>query len=177
MALASRHCQLATMESRIRNWVATTAMISLPLQTFACFHCLTSSRLFSYFFTVSDGSYAGPDVHSDKTRNCTNRGCDSCRASCIALTTSRQVWTFNFIYVTCSCSYFHLTGRNHAPAPPPNTNASVEANEEEGLSSVLGLVPHQLRGFLGQFKTMPLVGAAYDRCTGCSEIVCLLLRF
>ncbi|KJA17472.1 hypothetical protein HYPSUDRAFT_46420 [Hypholoma sublateritium FD-334 SS-4] len=61
--------------------------------------------------------------------------------------------------------------RNHAPAPPPNTNASVEANEEEGLSSVLGLVPHQLRGFLGQFKTMPLVGAAYDRCTGCSEIV------
>lgn len=36
---------------------------------------------------------------------------------------------------------------------------------------MLGVVPHQLRGFLGQFRTMPLVGAAYDRCTGCSETV------
>ena len=39
------------------------------------------------------------------------------------------------------------------------------------MNGVLGLVPHQLRGFLGQFRTMPLVGAAYDKCTGCSETV------
>ncbi|KAH9964020.1 hypothetical protein BJV74DRAFT_870571 [Russula compacta] len=36
---------------------------------------------------------------------------------------------------------------------------------------VLGLVPHQLRGFLAQFRNMQIVGAAYDRCTGCSERV------
>jgi len=36
---------------------------------------------------------------------------------------------------------------------------------------VLGLVPHQLRGFLAQFRNMQIVGAAYDRCTGCSETV------
>ena len=36
---------------------------------------------------------------------------------------------------------------------------------------MLGLVPHQLRGFLAQFRTMTIVGAAYDRCTGCSETV------
>jgi len=53
----------------------------------------------------------------------------------------------------------------YAPAP---TNPSLE---EEGFSGVLGLVPHQLRGFLGQFRNMPLVGAAYDKCTGCSETV------
>jgi ubiquitin-like modifier-activating enzyme ATG7 len=35
----------------------------------------------------------------------------------------------------------------------------------------LGLVPHQLRGFLAQFRNMQIVGAAYDRCTGCSETV------
>ncbi|KAF8154668.1 hypothetical protein B0H34DRAFT_783781 [Crassisporium funariophilum] len=60
----------------------------------------------------------------------------------------------------------------HAPAPPPATAAAANSNpEEDGTSSVLGLVPHQLRGFLGQFRTMPLVGAAYERCTGCSEAV------
>ncbi|KAF8804022.1 E1-like protein-activating [Phlegmacium glaucopus] len=59
----------------------------------------------------------------------------------------------------------------YAPAPPPNTSNTNSNSEEEGISSVLGLVPHQLRGFLGQFRTMPLVGAAYDRCTGCSEAV------
>ncbi len=32
-------------------------------------------------------------------------------------------------------------------------------------------MPHQLRGFLGQFRTIPLVGTAYDKCTGCSEAV------
>ncbi|PPQ69108.1 hypothetical protein CVT25_004605 [Psilocybe cyanescens] len=58
-----------------------------------------------------------------------------------------------------------------SPAPPPNTNSSSNSEPDEGLNSVLGVVPHQLRGFLGQFRTMPLVGAAYDRCTGCSETV------
>ena len=33
------------------------------------------------------------------------------------------------------------------------------------------MVPHQLRGFLAQFRNVPIVGAAYDRCTGCSERV------
>ena len=36
---------------------------------------------------------------------------------------------------------------------------------------MLGNVPHQLRGFLGQFRNLPLIGAAYDKCTGCSETV------
>ncbi|KAF9565773.1 E1-like protein-activating [Agrocybe pediades] len=57
-----------------------------------------------------------------------------------------------------------------APPPPPNTNSS-NSDPEEGVNSVLGQVPHQLRGFLNQFKTMPLVGAGYDKCTGCSETV------
>ncbi|PPQ82174.1 hypothetical protein CVT26_008804 [Gymnopilus dilepis] len=58
-----------------------------------------------------------------------------------------------------------------APAPPPTTNQTSTSESQDGLNSVLGTVPHQLRGFLNQFRTMPLVGAAYDKCTGCSETV------
>jgi len=54
-----------------------------------------------------------------------------------------------------------------APAPPPGQDSQ---QQQEG-GSVLGLVPHQLRGFLAQFRAMAIVGAAYDRCTGCSETV------
>ncbi|KAL6298925.1 E1-like protein-activating [Sparassis latifolia] len=60
----------------------------------------------------------------------------------------------------------HPDGVN-APAPSPTTGTDSAPTSE----SVLGQVPHQLRGFLAQFRNMPIVGAAYDRCTGCSEIV------
>ncbi|GLB36667.1 putative E1-like protein-activating [Lyophyllum shimeji] len=55
--------------------------------------------------------------------------------------------------------------------------AAPQANQDPGLptdgsgDSVLGLVPHQLRGFLAQFRNIHIVGAAYDCCTGCSETV------
>ena len=57
--------------------------------------------------------------------------------------------------------------RIHAPALPP------QANEEAGHAheSILGLVPHQLRRFLAQFRNVPIVGTAYDHCMGCSEKV------
>ncbi|KAI9470976.1 MAG: E1-like protein-activating enzyme Gsa7p/Apg7p [Benjaminiella poitrasii] len=37
--------------------------------------------------------------------------------------------------------------------------------------SILGLLPHQIRGFLGQFNNMLIVGQAYERCTACSDKV------
>ncbi|KAH8984457.1 hypothetical protein EDB92DRAFT_1887074 [Lactarius akahatsu] len=57
-----------------------------------------------------------------------------------------------------------------APAPPPGQDPQQLQEVDQG-GSVLGLVPHQLRGFLAQFRSMAIVGAAYDRCTGCSETV------
>ncbi|KZP04878.1 E1-like protein-activating [Athelia psychrophila] len=57
----------------------------------------------------------------------------------------------------------------HAPPPPPQTGSDLADPSTSG--SVLGLVPHQIRGFLAQFRNMPIIGAAYDRCTGCSETV------
>ncbi|KIM30916.1 hypothetical protein M408DRAFT_272509 [Serendipita vermifera MAFF 305830] len=71
----------------------------------------------------------------------------------------------------------------HAPAPPVTTNAAaasttadVGANEDgsggggEG-TSILGLVPHQIRGYLGQFRNLLVTGQQFERCTGCSEKV------
>jgi len=60
----------------------------------------------------------------------------------------------------------------HAAAPPPNADPSnTTPHGEDNGGSVLGVVPHQLRGFLAQFRNMHIVGAAYDKCTGCSETV------
>ncbi|ORE09599.1 E1-like protein-activating enzyme Gsa7p/Apg7p [Rhizopus microsporus var. microsporus] len=51
----------------------------------------------------------------------------------------------------------------HAEA---STNAS---NSSAG--SILGLLPHQIRGFLGQFNNLLIVGQSYDKCTACSDKV------
>ncbi|KAJ3497346.1 hypothetical protein NMY22_g19706 [Coprinellus aureogranulatus] len=59
----------------------------------------------------------------------------------------------------------------HAPAPPPTSELAPTISYAEQGGSVLGEVPHQIRGFLAQFRNLKLVGHGYDRCTGCSESV------
>lgn len=62
----------------------------------------------------------------------------------------------------------------HAPSvvPGPGTaSSSREAGETGEAGSPLGIVPHQIRGFLGNFDALKITGQAYDRCTGCSEAV------
>ncbi|GLB45959.1 hypothetical protein LshimejAT787_4300060 [Lyophyllum shimeji] len=60
--------------------------------------------------------------------------------------------------------------------------AAPRANQDPGLptdgsgDSVLGLVPHQLRGFLAQFRNIHIVGAAYDCCTGAARQCCKHMR-
>ncbi|KAI8061489.1 uncharacterized protein B0P05DRAFT_557287 [Gilbertella persicaria] len=49
---------------------------------------------------------------------------------------------------------------------PDGINAKADNNQH-----LLGLLPHQIRGFLGQFSNMLIVGQAYDKCTACSEKV------
>ncbi|KAG8950091.1 Autophagy protein 7 [Tulasnella sp. 424] len=60
----------------------------------------------------------------------------------------------------------------HAPSPPmPGSGAQVVDTHSEEYNSVLGLVPHQMRGYLARFNTMLITGAAFGSCTGCSETV------
>lgn len=44
-------------------------------------------------------------------------------------------------------------------------------NQTQSSSSILGLLPHQIRGFLSQFNNMLITGQAYDKCTACSQKV------
>ncbi|EKM57005.1 uncharacterized protein PHACADRAFT_254465 [Phanerochaete carnosa HHB-10118-sp] len=62
----------------------------------------------------------------------------------------------------------HPDGVN-APAPVPTKGGELPDPHASG--SVLGLVPHQLRGYLAEFRTIPLRGAAFSRCTGCGDAV------
>ncbi|OKL55737.1 Ubiquitin-like modifier-activating enzyme atg7 [Talaromyces atroroseus] len=50
-----------------------------------------------------------------------------------------------------------------APAP-------VTQNAERG-DHPLGLVPHQIRGFLSTFTNIPITGRSYDCCSACSDRV------
>ncbi|CBQ69836.1 probable APG7-component of the autophagic system [Sporisorium reilianum SRZ2] len=61
----------------------------------------------------------------------------------------------------------------HAPATAGESSRqdTDDAQAIADATTVLGIVPHQLRGFLAQFNTLRVVGQAYDRCTGCSAAV------
>jgi ubiquitin-like modifier-activating enzyme ATG7 len=61
--------------------------------------------------------------------------------------------------------------RINAPPPPP----AASPEDAAAAGSILGMVPHQIRGFLAQFRNIPITGAAFDRCTGCSETVSILV--
>ena len=60
-----------------------------------------------------------------------------------------------------------------APATAGETSKQgiEDAEALARATTALGIVPHQLRGFLAQFNTLRIVGQAYDRCTGCSATV------
>ncbi|KAG8894439.1 Autophagy protein 7, partial [Tulasnella sp. 403] len=58
----------------------------------------------------------------------------------------------------------------HAPSPPMANSANTQHRSVgDEYNSVLGLVPHQMRGYLARFNTLHITGAAFGSCTGCSE--------
>ncbi len=62
-------------------------------------------------------------------------------------------------------SMLHSPLLDSAPADTPSNGHTP--NE----SNPVGLVPHQIRGFLGNYSVMMIVGHAYDKCTACSKPV------
>lgn len=49
--------------------------------------------------------------------------------------------------------------------------APADTGRDNAASCPLGIIPHQVRGFLSMFKSEPMVGHAYDKCTACSAVV------
>lgn len=55
---------------------------------------------------------------------------------------------------------------NHAPAPQPTPSNPIP--ERDPPSHPLGLVPHQIRGYVSTFQNMVIRGQSYDSCSACS---------
>jgi ubiquitin-like modifier-activating enzyme ATG7 len=56
-------------------------------------------------------------------------------------------------------------------APGGSHPADASSADATGFAHPLGLVPHQLRGFLSSFHTMQVVGQPYPQCSACSDAV------
>ena len=50
----------------------------------------------------------------------------------------------------------------------PEAPAPASGSDDQG-SHPLGLVPHQIRGFLSTFENVRIVGRSYDCCSACSS--------
>ncbi|KAK0660398.1 Ubiquitin-like modifier-activating enzyme atg7 [Lasiodiplodia hormozganensis] len=64
--------------------------------------------------------------------------------------------------------------RAHAPAPtnpsPDNDpKAASSSSAKPAFDHPLGLVPHQIRGFLSSFSNLAIRGQPYDCCSACSD--------
>ncbi len=55
--------------------------------------------------------------------------------------------------------------------PQGGSAPATLSNNEDRDEHPLGLVPHQIRGFLSTFSSLNIVGRAYDCCSACSEKV------
>ncbi|KAG0254840.1 Autophagy protein 7 [Mortierella polycephala] len=68
-------------------------------------------------------------------------------------------------------SLLHHPAGVRAPAAKLDSEGEQVDNVQDSLSSALGVLPHQIRGFLSRFKNLLISGQAYDRCTACSDAI------
>ncbi|KAI1317857.1 Autophagy protein 7 [Mortierella claussenii] len=68
-------------------------------------------------------------------------------------------------------SLLHHPDGVRAPADKADSEGDQEDRMLERQGSALGLLPHQIRGFLSRFKNLLISGQAYDRCTACSDAI------
>ncbi|KAK4156281.1 hypothetical protein C8A00DRAFT_41243 [Chaetomidium leptoderma] len=59
--------------------------------------------------------------------------------------------------------------KHHAPAPVVATGSTASSYDRDPPDHALGVVPHQIRGFLASFQNMVLHGRSYPQCSACSQ--------
>ncbi|KAH9900131.1 E1-like protein-activating [Xylariomycetidae sp. FL2044] len=72
------------------------------------------------------------------------------------------------LLVELMTSLLQHPARHHAPAPVTGTSSglmSVDPKDEYAL----GIVPHQIRGFLNRFQNLNIKGQSYPNCSACSK--------
>lgn len=63
--------------------------------------------------------------------------------------------------------------KNGAPAPQPRPGVTLERDPPD---HPLGLVPHQIRGYVSTFQNIVLRGQSYDSCSACSPKILDVFR-
>ncbi len=58
--------------------------------------------------------------------------------------------------------------KHHAPAPIP-AGGGAATYDRDPPDHALGIVPHQIRGFLSSFQNMVIHGRSYPQCSACSK--------
>jgi len=72
------------------------------------------------------------------------------------------------LIVELCISLLHHPLKQHATAPPPPTPTSQPIDDDLSSSSVLGVLPHQLRGSLSSFAILPITSHRFPHCTACN---------
>lgn len=121
---------------------------------------------------VAHGPDPRPDVHGHPARPRAPGQRDGGRDDGVCSPTPRRASCVLFPEAERTADL--LTCRILAQADLPTSKGAPAKQDAGDNESVLGIVPHQIRGFLARFDNMKLVGPAYDKCTGCSDTVRVL---
>lgn len=132
------------------------------------------SALLMFCFAVLDRSHVRSDVHCHSTRNRCNRKCDFGRID--GLDSPASSWVRPYITARAPrrlTPVHSFYAPSDIPLNSSNRNDASPSDPDPATSSPLGIVPHQIRGFLARFDNLKITGQAYNLCTGCSGIVIL----
>jgi ubiquitin-like modifier-activating enzyme ATG7 len=141
-----RHDPLAAAEPAVVNTTTTTTTTATT--TFADSKSTGQQRLACYF--CSD-VVAPTDSMTARTLD---RQCTVTRPGLAPICSA--------LAVEMLVSLSHHPLRGMAPAP---------SSSDDPRQTVMGLVPHQVRGSVTNFQSMPFRGMSYSQCTACSDAI------
>ncbi|GJJ75972.1 ubiquitin-like modifier-activating enzyme ATG7 [Entomortierella parvispora] len=162
------------MDSRESRWLPT--LLGAKMQKIV----INAALGFDTFLVMRHG--VGQDREYHESHGSTGLGCYFCN-DIVAPTDSLSDRTLDqqctvtrpglsaiasAMAVEMMVSLLHHPEGIRAPADKADND---DERAQEVFGSALGLLPHQIRGFLSRFKNLLISGQAYDRCTACSNAV------
>ncbi|KAH8556407.1 hypothetical protein BGW37DRAFT_536498 [Umbelopsis sp. PMI_123] len=172
--IASHDVIYLLMDSRESRWLPT--LLGAKMRKLV----INAALGFDTFLVMRHGVRNTADVSGTLGRDSNQLGCYYCN-DVVAPTDSLSDRTLDqqctvtrpglssiasAIAVELMVSVLHHKLGSYAPA-----DTEVQDKEPSSELSPLGILPHQIRGFLGHFNNMLIAGKAYDRCTACSETI------
>ncbi|KAG0244754.1 Autophagy protein 7 [Actinomortierella wolfii] len=163
------------MDSRESRWLPTLLGASMKKVV------INAALGFDTYLVMRHG--IGQDVEHASTRKGAPVGCYFCN-DVVAPTDSLSDRTLDqqctvtrpglsaiasAMAVELMVSLIHHPDGPRAPADTSNPDRETQDAWQQQASTVLGVLPHQIRGFLSRYQNLLIAGQAYDRCTACSD--------